>query len=181
MIGSGIARSLNNINIKQDKRMKIFIAADHRGFSLKASLKKILSGKGHEVIDEGCYEEGLTCDYPEFSYKVATAVSRTSDSRGILVCLTGIGHTIAANKVPGAYAALCYNKQAAFLSRAHNNANILVLGAQFIPETDLNDIVTTWLETDFQGGRHLRRVEKIRDIEKNFLKVIPAQEESSPS
>jgi len=159
--------------------MKIFIAADHRGFPLKKLLIKILLDKGYDVIDEGCFEEGVSCDYPEFSYKVATAVSLTPDAKGILVCLTGIGHAIAANKVPGAYAALCYNKEAAFLSRAHNNANILVLGAQFIPERDLNEIVTTWLDTAFEGGRHLRRIQKIQDIEKKFLSIPPPEEDCS--
>ena len=150
--------------------MKIFIAADHRGFHLKQALKTFLQDNGFDVSDEGCYEEGLTCDYPEFSYKVASAVSQTPDARGILVCMTGIGHTIAANKVPGAYAALCYNKEAAILSREHNNANILVLGARFVPESEMPDIVLTWLQTAFEGGRHLRRVQKIEEIEKKFLK-----------
>ncbi|MFA5261841.1 MAG: RpiB/LacA/LacB family sugar-phosphate isomerase, partial [Candidatus Omnitrophota bacterium] len=121
--------------------------------------------------DEGCYEAGVACDYPEFSCKVASAVSQNPGARGILVCMTGIGHTIAANKVPGAYAALCYNKEAAILSREHNNANILVLGARFVPEGQVPDIVITWLQTAFEGGRHLRRVQKIEEIEKKFLKT----------
>ncbi|HOY08717.1 MAG TPA: ribose 5-phosphate isomerase B [Candidatus Omnitrophota bacterium] len=151
--------------------MKIFIAADHRGFQLKQTIRGFLLDKGFDVSDEGCHEDGVACDYPEFSCKVAWAVSQTPGARGILVCMTGIGHAIAANKVPGAYAALCYNKEAAVLSREHNNANILVLGARFVPEPEIPDIVLTWLRTEFEGGRHLRRVQKIKEIEKKFLKT----------
>ncbi|HPB67718.1 MAG TPA: ribose 5-phosphate isomerase B [Candidatus Omnitrophota bacterium] len=151
--------------------MKIFIAADHRGFHLKQAIKTFLQSREFEVCDEGCYDEGVPCDYPELSCRVACAVSQNPGTRGILVCMTGIGHVIAANKVPGAYAALCYNKEAAVLSREHNNANILVLGARFVPESEIPDIVLTWLQTPFEGGRHQRRVEKIQEIEKKFLKT----------
>lgn len=146
--------------------MKIFIGADHRGFLLKKKIIRLLEEKGHTVEDAGCYEEGVSCDYPQFADKVASLVVKHKDSRGILVCMTGIGHTIAANKVPGAYAALCYNKQAAELSRQHNNANVLVLGAKFVGQSAMKDIILTWLKTPFEGGRHQRRVNQIKRIEK---------------
>jgi RpiB/LacA/LacB family sugar-phosphate isomerase len=148
--------------------MRIFIGADHRGFHLKAEVIRFLKEQGHDVIDVGTYEEGVSCDYPKISYKVASRVAKLKNSRGILVCLSGIGHAIAANKVPGAYAALCYNKEAAALAREHNNSNILVLSSQFVSEQELKDIVTIWLNTLFAGGRHLRRVRQIKAIEKKF-------------
>lgn len=155
--------------MKAKKRYTIFIGADHRGFELKAWIVNALKGLGHEVIDAGSYDPG-PCDYPGISYEVATHVARMKNARGILLCLTGIGHSVAANKVPGAYAALCYNKEAAVLSRQHNNANILVLGANFVPERLMLDIIQTWLETEFEGGRHMRRLKQIKAIEKKLYK-----------
>ena len=110
------------------------------------------------------------CDYPKISYDVATRVANSKSARGILICMTGLGHSIAANKVPGAYAALCYNKEAAALSRQHNNANVLVLGAKFVGESEMLEIIKVWLNAKFEGGRHLRRVKQIKEIEKKFLK-----------
>jgi RpiB/LacA/LacB family sugar-phosphate isomerase len=151
--------------------MKIFIGADHRGFDLKKRIQEILKKEGHELIDIGTHVEGEACDYPDISYKVATEVVKNKGSRGILICNTGIGHTIAANKVPGAYAALVYNQEAASLSRQHNDSNILVLGSLFITKTnDIPVIINTWLKTEFEGGRHERRTEQIKKIEKEFLK-----------
>ena len=149
--------------------MKIYIGADHRGFRLKKEVLHLLEEKGYLVEDAGSYKEGVSCDYPQFSYKVAKAVAAHKDSRGILVCMTGIGHTIAANKVPGVYAALCYNRRAAKLSREHNNANVLVLGAKFVRRQDMKDIILTWLQTPFEGGRHQRRVNQIKRIERKAL------------
>ena len=146
--------------------MKIFVGADHRGFELKRDILAMLQADGHEVVDEGSYEPGVACDYPDFSYNVARAVADHPGSRGILVCMSGIGHSIAANKVPGAYAALCYNQEAAVLSREHNDANILVLGARFVPAEQMPAVIRVWLTTAFAGGRHLRRVQKIKDIER---------------
>ncbi len=148
--------------------MKIFIGADHRGYQLKKDIIKLLEGLGHDIKDAGIHQEGVSCDYPGLSYEVASEVVKSRDARGILICMTGIGHTIAANKVKGAYAALCYNKEAAILAREHNDSNILVLGAKFVTRTELNDIITTWLETQFAGGRHLRRVKQIKEIEKKW-------------
>lgn len=149
--------------------MKIFIGADHRGFLLKKEIIPILEKWGHSVVDVGVYEEGVICDYPPLAYEVATGVAKTPNSRGILVCMTGIGHSIAANKIPGAYAALCYNKEAAILSRQHNNSNILIFGAKFVKEEEIVPMIEVWLTTEFEGGRHLRRVEQIKDIEKKVL------------
>ncbi len=151
--------------------MKIYIGADHRGFRLKKKIHKLLVDSGHEVVDVGTYVPEPPCDYPKIAYDVATKVVKDHGSRGILLCMTGIGHSIAANKVPGAYAALCYTKKAALFSRQHNNANILVLGARFMKVKDMPSIISAWLAADFEGGRHERRVAQIREIEKKFLRT----------
>jgi RpiB/LacA/LacB family sugar-phosphate isomerase len=150
--------------------MKIFIGADHRGFQLKKKMDEALKSLGHEVVDMGTHDESTACDYPQISYKVAREVVRHSGSRGILLCMTGIGHSIAANKVPGVYAALVYNKEAALLSRQHNDSNVLVLGSKFVDEANMMEIVKIWLSADFEGGRHLRRKEQIQKIESEFSK-----------
>lgn len=150
--------------------MKIFIGADHRGFGLKKKVTDFLKAAGHDVHDVGTHQEDVPCDYPQFSYEVASRVVREADARGVLICNTGIGHSIAANKVPGAYAALCYNKEAAVLSRQHNNANILVIGSKFVTEPELMDMIGVWLATAFEGGRHQGRLDRIKTIEKQFSK-----------
>ncbi len=145
--------------------MKVYSGADHRGTKLKSKLIRFMSGLGHDVEDIGVPEGTQMCDYPKIAKKVATKVSKQKNSRGVLVCMTGLGHLIAANKIRGAYAVLCYNVQAAALSRQHNNSNILVLGAKFVKAKDIEKIVKTWLNTKFEGGRHLRRVNQIKRIE----------------
>ena len=150
--------------------MKIFIGADHRGFQLKTKVVEFLKKQGHEIMDVGTFTQDVSCDYPKMSYDVATGVAKNPESRGILVCMTGIGHSIAANKVPGAYAALVYNHEAALLSREHNDSNILVLGAKFVNEEQMLEIITIWLATKFEGGRHQKRVDQVKRIEKEFLK-----------
>ncbi len=150
--------------------MKIFIGADHRGVALKKSVAEFLRGQGHEVADVGTNNEEVSCDYPTIAYDVATSVVKSKGGRGILLCMTGIGHSIAANKVPGAYAALAYNKEAAALSRQHNNSNILILGSKFVDEPNMREIISAWLAAEFEGGRHLRRFEQIQSIEKEFLR-----------
>ena len=150
--------------------MKIFIGADHRGFELKNKIKDLLFKRGYDVEDVGAFSLEPPCDYPKISYEVARRVAGKKDSRGILVCLTGIGPTIAANKVPGAYAALCTNKEAAILSREHNDANILVLGAKFVSPREMLSMIDGWLTTKFAGGRHLRRVRQIKAIESEMCK-----------
>jgi RpiB/LacA/LacB family sugar-phosphate isomerase len=147
------------------KSQKIFIGADHRGFKLKEEIMNRLIRDGYVLEDMGTHNGDESCDYPRFSFRVASQVASKKGSRGILICMSGIGHTIAANKVKGAYAALCYNRQAAALSREHNDSNILVLGSKFVSKKELNAIISVWLKTPFAGGRHRRRVNQIRKIE----------------
>ncbi|HAH20243.1 MAG: ribose 5-phosphate isomerase B [Omnitrophica WOR_2 bacterium GWF2_43_52] len=142
----------------------IAIGSDHGGFSLKEKLKAYLEKKGYAVKDAGCFSEE-SCDYPAYAYAVAKEVSSGRCSKGILICKSGIGNSIAANKVKGARAALCYNVKAARLSRQHNDANLLVLGSVFVKETLAKRILNVWLNTEFEGGRHLRRVQQIKEIE----------------
>src|SRR5689334_3914116 len=120
--------------------MKIFIGSDHRGYQLKASIKGLLHGLGHEIVDIGTDTGSETCDYPLIARNLGVEVVRHPGSRGILMCMTGIGQCIAANKVPGVYAALVYNKEAAALTRQHNDSNVLVLGAQFVDQQQVMDI-----------------------------------------
>ncbi|MCM8765751.1 MAG: ribose 5-phosphate isomerase B, partial [Candidatus Omnitrophica bacterium] len=110
------------------------------------------------------------CDYPKFGYKVARAVATGKFERGVLVCATGIGQSIVANRIPGIRAALCYNIQSARLSRQHNDANILIFGAKFIKKETAKRALEIWLKTEFEGGRHLRRLEQIARIERRLKK-----------
>jgi ribose 5-phosphate isomerase B len=141
------------------EKMKIYIGSDHAGYKLK---KKIIEKFSEEVDfeDVGTYSEE-SCDYPDFGKKVGEAVANNQRSRGIVICGTGIGISIAANKVQGIRAALCYNQLAAELSRRHNDANVLGLGARLLGEELAYAIVNTWLKTPFEGGRHQRRVNKL--------------------
>lgn len=148
--------------------MKIYIGADHRGFALKASIITHLRERGYTVEDMGTDNAETSCDYPRFAEQVAMKVAADPEARGILACMSGIGHSIAANKIPGAYAALCYNTQAAELSRQHNNANILVLGSLFVAEDEIPRLIKAWLETPFEEGRHRRRVDQIRQMEQRY-------------
>lgn len=151
--------------------MDIYVGADHRGFELKKKVLQFVKQQGSNPIDAGTFVEGVDCDYPAISRDVALSVVKGgSNARGILLCMTGIGHSIAANKVPGAYAALVYNKEAAVLSRQHNNSNILVLGSKFMDEKTMMEIISAWLTAEFEGGRHLRRTGQIKAIEKEFQK-----------
>lgn len=154
-------------------KLKVFIGCDHHGVGFKARIVTLLTSLGHEAVDLGSHEPGVSCDYPQFSLSVASAVADHPGARGILLCMTGIGHSIAANKVPGAYAALCYNREAAVLSRQHNNSNILVLGARFVSEPEMLEIIPLWLDTPFEGGRHQRRFDQIREIENRFIRFNP--------
>lgn len=146
---------------------KIIIATDHAGFLLKEKLKPYLEKNGLKVKDLGtCSKE--SCDYPKFAYDLARHVSSGKYKRGILVCKTGIGNSIVANRLPGVRAALCYNIKAARLSREHNDSNVLVLGSAFVNERLAKKIAKVWLTTEFQGGRHKRRLNQIKDIEKKI-------------
>ncbi|MGQ9573123.1 MAG: ribose 5-phosphate isomerase B [Dehalococcoidia bacterium] len=144
--------------------MRIAIGSDHRGFALKEVLKELLGGLGHEWVDFGCQGEEPV-DYPDIARPVAEAVVRGEYERGILICGNGIGVSIAANKVRGARAALCHDTFAARLGRRHNDANILCLGAWCIGRGVAEEIVRVFLSEDFEGGRHARRIEKIRAME----------------
>jgi ribose 5-phosphate isomerase B len=155
--------------MKKTERLTIFIGADHRGFGLKARVIALIKSLGHEPVDAGSYS-AEPCDYPAISREVALNVARVRNARGILICLTGVGHSIAANKVRGAYAALCHNMETAILSRQHNDANILVLGSNFLSEKEIDGMIRVWLATAFEGGRHLRRVKQIRAMEKELFK-----------
>jgi ribose 5-phosphate isomerase B len=145
--------------------MKIALAADHAGFTMKERLREKLVAAGHQVEDLGTYSPE-SCDYPDFAFAVASRVSQGKAERGVLVCSTGIGMSIAANKVPGVRAAAAANAEQARLSRAHNDANVLALGAHFVPEAEAEKMVDTFLATPFDGGRHARRVDKINQKEK---------------
>ncbi len=142
----------------------IVIGSDHGGFALKSALVKYMQKNlGLRVKDMGTFTEE-SCDYPQYAYAVARAVSAGKFSRGILICKSGIGNSIVANKLPRVRAALCYNETAAELSRLHNDSNVLVLGSRFVDEALAKKIVKVWLATKFEGGRHRRRVGQIRDI-----------------
>lgn len=145
--------------------MKLAIGCDHRGFKLKKKLMEYLTEMGHTYQDFGSYDTNPV-DYPDIASKVAGAVSRREFDRGILVCGTGIGMAIAANKFPGIRAALALDTFLARRAREHIDANVLSLSAEETPEEKAKEIVQTFLTTEFEGGRHLRRIEKIGEIEK---------------
>jgi ribose 5-phosphate isomerase B len=144
--------------------MRIAIAADHAGFGLKEKLRQELVQKGHELVDFGT---GSTesCDYPDFAQAVAREVSQGRSDRGILVCSTGIGMAIAANKIVGVRAAPAISEDEVRLTREHNDANVLTLGARYLDESNASDLVDIFLTTEFAGGRHARRVAKIGRLE----------------
>lgn len=144
--------------------MKIAIASDHAGYRLKTEVAALVNRLGHEVTDFGTHSEE-SVDYPDFAVKVARAVSQGESDRGILVCGTGLGMSIAANKVKGIRAVTCGDTFSARASREHNDANVLCLGARVTGSGLALDIVKTWLETEFLGGRHARRVQKISELE----------------
>ncbi len=146
--------------------MKIALACDHGGFRLKEVIKSYLEELGIEYVDYGTFSEE-SVDYPDFAYKAARGIVTGETDRGIFICGTGIGISIAANKVRGIRAALCYNIYAAEMSRRHNDSNVLCLGGRVLGDELAKRIVKTWLETPFEGGRHQRRVDKIAQIEKN--------------
>jgi len=147
----------------------IVIGSDHGGYALKVHILKYLDEKGYAYKDYGCYDD-KSVDYPDFALPVALAVAGGEAERGILICGTGIGIGIAANKVPGIRAALCHDTFSAHASREHNNANILTMGERVIGPGLAVDIVDIWLHTDFMGGRHKTRVDKITEIEKKYMK-----------
>jgi len=145
--------------------MKIAIAADHAGYEEKEKLKKTLDDLGVEYDDFGTVSTD-SVDYPDYAKKVAESVARGDYEQGLLVCGSGTGMAIAANKVPGVRAAVAWNEDIARLAREHNDANVLSLAARFTPVDELERIVRAWFAAHFDGGRHQRRVDKIKEIEK---------------
>lgn len=140
--------------------MKVCIGSDHAGFSVKEQLKPIITALGHEVVDAGP-EDDEACDYPDYARKVAEAVSAGKADRGVLICGTGIGMSMAANRVPGVLAACVHDRVTAEMSRRHNNANVFCAGARIVPAREIEENLKVWLAASFEGGRHSRRVEKV--------------------
>ena len=145
--------------------MKIAIASDHRGVKLKGLITSLLTSAGHEPVDLGPQTEEVSVDYPDFASLVAQQVSEGTAERGILVCGTGMGMCIAANKFRGVRAATCHDDVTAEMSRRHNDANVMCLSADLMSDKLLARILDLWLRTEFEGGRHARRLEKIAAIE----------------
>ncbi len=169
----------DNVRSSRDRALRgvrrIAIGADHGGFHLKAKLVAWLRAQGLEVADLGTHTPA-SCDYPAIGYKVAAAVAQGAFDRGILLCKSGIGIAIAANKVPGIRAAVCGDPFDAERSRSHNDANVLVLGAEQLSDARARRIADIWLATPFEaGGRHERRVKQIASLEKKY-RVLPKAE-----
>ena len=145
--------------------MRIAIGSDHRGIHVKDKIRSLLSTNGHEVDDVGaCTQESV--DYPDFAALVAQKVGRGEVERGILICGTGIGMAIAANKFKGVRAGTCIDELTAEISRRHNDLNVLCLSADMLSPRTAERVVDIWIETEFEGGRHQRRLDKIAELEK---------------
>jgi ribose 5-phosphate isomerase B len=144
--------------------MKIAVGSDHRGFQAKEQIKAIIAHLGHECFDVGTTDSNPV-DYPDPAYAAAIAVAKNQADRAILACATGIGMSIAANKIPGIRAAVCHDELNARISRDHNDANVLCISGDQTGEVVLRKIVEVWLNTEFSGGRHQRRVKKITAME----------------
>lgn len=153
-----------SINNNQTSVKRIIIGSDHTGFKLKNTLIKYLVEKGYQLTDAGTFDE-KSCDYPDFAKIVAKSISKRDNDFGVLIDATGIPSSIVANKVKGIRAATCYNSFSARSSRAHNNANVLVVGIRALGEETIKLIVDEWLSTQFEGGRHQKRLDKINDLE----------------
>ena len=150
--------------------MKIAVACDHGGLQLKRALVRYLASKGHEVIDFGTDTEE-SCDYPDYALPAAEAVAAGRCERGILVCGTGIGVSLVANNVPGIRCAHCHDTYSAKYTRLHNDANMLAFGQRVIGEGLMEEIVDVFLSTDFEGGRHQRRLDKLAAIEAKYFRA----------
>ncbi len=149
--------------------MKIAIGCDHGGIVLKPAVKNVLEANKIEIIDMGCFDS-QSVDYPDLALKVAEAVSRGEADKGIILCGTGIGISIAANKVKGIRAAVCHDLFTAQMCAQHNDANVLSMGGRVIDEDLAAKMVQIWLDTPFEGGRHVGRVAKISQIENKYFK-----------
>lgn len=146
--------------------MKIALASDHAGYKEKEKLKPILKDLGVDFDDLGTVSED-SVDYPDYARKVAERVAKGEAEQGLLVCGSGTGMAIAANKVPGVRAAVAWNEESARLARQHNDANVLSIGARMMPEEEIPKILKAWFDAKFEGGRHAGRVEKIKALEKS--------------
>ncbi len=146
--------------------MKIAIGSDHRGFEAKERIRAELESLGHEVVDHGTNSRD-SCNYPDMALAVAADVAKAVVQRGVLLCGTGIGMSITANKVDGVRAALCHDELTVQMSRRHNDANVLCLPADLVGELLLRNMVRVWLDTEFEAGRHSQRVDRIVDYEKH--------------
>ena len=156
--------------------MIISIANDHRGVEAKKRVAKILRELGHEVQDDGASTDEAS-DYPDFAAIVARKVATRLVDRGVLICGTGVGMSIAANKISGARATTCDNVEVARLSREHNDVNVLCLAAEFVESDRLEPVLQTWLESEFEGGRHARRVAKIMQLENQSTQVVNSSDQ----
>jgi ribose 5-phosphate isomerase B len=154
--------------------MKIAVACDHRGYAAKKRLAGALEAMGHQVEDFGAHNE-QSSDYPDAGYEAAKAVRDGRCERGILFCGSGVGMCITANKVRGIRGALCHDEMTAELARHHNDSNVLCISADLVGEALIRRIVEVWLAASFDGGRHARRVDKIRQIERDECGPQPAQ------
>jgi ribose 5-phosphate isomerase B len=146
--------------------MNIPVASDHAGFEAKEKVKAILEGLGYTPVDLGTHSDE-SVDYPDFAVRVAERVNTGEYKRGILVCGSGQGVCMTANKYPNIRAALVYDEDSAAMSRRHNDANILCLAGRILSDADLKELVKLWLETEFEGGRHERRIKKIKSLTQN--------------
>ncbi len=146
--------------------MKVTVACDHRGFRAKEQLKGLLKESGHQIIDVGC-DSPASCDYPDTALLGARTISRGEADRGIFLCGTGIGMSMTANKVKGIRAALCHDELTAQMARKHNDSNVLCLPADLIGDELMRRVVDIWLKTEYEGGRHDRRLQKISEYEEN--------------
>ncbi len=153
---------------KQINFKKIALGSDHTGFNEKENLKEFLKAKNIDFIDVGTFD-GQSCDYPDFAFEVAKKVALNDADGGIILDATGIPSAITANKIPGIRAATCYNEFSAKSSREHNNSNVIVLGARTLGVDTIKSILEIWLSTEFAGGRHQRRLNKISKIEQLFI------------
>ena len=170
------ARGVRIVELPEDQlsalappELTVAIGADHGGYRLKEVLKPILTELGLSPRDVGAFDEKAV-DYPDIAHKVAQLVVDGTARRGVIIDGAGIGSSMAANKVPGIRAALCYDKASARNSREHNDSNVLTLGARLLTESQAEEVLRTWMATPFAGGRHQARVQKIIDIEQQYLK-----------
>ncbi len=150
--------------MSDSSKLKVAVASDHRGVEFKKTLVECLSSLGFKVTDLGVHSEE-PFDYPDIAFPLAEKVARGEFDRGVLVCMSGTGMAICANKVRGIRAAICENLEQAKLSREHNDANVLIMGSKFIGTKAACEVASEWLKTPFEGGRHEKRVQKIIDFE----------------